>query len=77
MSHMTLEYSSNLRAAGRFGELFGQRGCFLLGKARAILGRLVVSANLVVATEQLIEDVWDGAPPPRARAALHVYLSLR
>ena len=39
-------------------------------RRRALLVRLVVSANEVVPSGRLIEDLWDGAPPPGAAASL-------
>lgn len=36
-------------------------------KQRAILGYLVLHANKVVPTSQLLAAMWDGAPPPTAR----------
>ena len=42
---------------------------------RALLARLLISANEVVATDRLIEDLWRGEPPDTARHTLHVYIS--
>ncbi|HEY0449293.1 AfsR/SARP family transcriptional regulator [Actinophytocola sp.] len=36
-------------------------------KQRAILGYLVLHANKVVPTSQILEAMWDGIPPPTAR----------
>jgi DNA-binding SARP family transcriptional activator len=33
-------------------------------RRRALLVRLVVSANEVVPTGRLVEDIWEEAPPP-------------
>jgi DNA-binding SARP family transcriptional activator len=45
------------------------------GRPRALLGRLLVSANKVVAADHLIEDLWRGDPPASAGHALRVYVS--
>ncbi|HEV3363492.1 MAG TPA: AfsR/SARP family transcriptional regulator, partial [Acidimicrobiia bacterium] len=45
------------------------------GRPRALLGRLLVSANTVVAADHLIEDLWRGDPPASAGHALRVYVS--
>jgi DNA-binding SARP family transcriptional activator len=45
------------------------------GRPRALLGRLLVSVNTVVATDQLIEDLWRGDPPASAGHAVRVYVS--
>src|SRR5215211_4309266 len=42
---------------------------------RAILARLVLSANDVVARERLIEDVWGNSPPAEVDASLRVYVA--
>ncbi|MEV7027596.1 winged helix-turn-helix domain-containing protein, partial [Kitasatospora sp. NPDC093558] len=44
-------------------------------KRRALLSALAVRLNRVVATEELIELVWDGAAPPTARAALQGHVA--
>jgi DNA-binding SARP family transcriptional activator len=44
-------------------------------KQRCVLALLVVNANLVTPTEQLIERVWDEQPPHRARNTLAGYVS--
>ena len=44
-------------------------------KARALLVLLLVHANTVVPSEQLIEDLWSGSPPSSAPNALQVYVS--
>ncbi len=47
-------------------------------KQRAVLAALLVRANLVVSFDEFAHDVWDGAPPPAARATLRNYVkSLR
>ncbi|WP_189919705.1 AfsR/SARP family transcriptional regulator [Kitasatospora xanthocidica] len=44
-------------------------------KRRALLSALAVRLNQTVATEELIELVWDGAAPPTARAALQGHVA--
>ena len=44
-------------------------------KQRTLLAALLVHANEVVATERLIDALWDERPPETARAALQVYVS--
>ena len=44
-------------------------------KQRAVLAALLLHANRVVSTAELIDLVWGDSPPQNARAALHVYLS--
>ena len=45
-------------------------------RRRALLVRLVVSANEVVPSGRLIEDLWDGAPPPGAASTLQSHVSV-
>ena len=40
-----------------------------------LLGRLVLSANQVVPADRLIEDLWEGSPPPTALATLRTHIS--
>ncbi len=44
-------------------------------RERALLALLVLSANRVVPTDALAEDLWGGAPPPSAANTLRVYIS--
>jgi predicted ATPase len=44
-------------------------------KQRALLAILLMSANRTVPTEILIDRLWDGMPPPSARAALQVHVA--
>src|SRR3954451_20844800 len=37
---------------------------------------LLLEANRVVALDRMIEDLWRGAPPPRALGAVHAYVSV-
>lgn len=41
-----------------------------VGRHRALLGLLLLEANEVVPTERLIEQLWDGRPPPSAAKSL-------
>jgi predicted ATPase/DNA-binding SARP family transcriptional activator/class 3 adenylate cyclase len=45
-------------------------------RRRALLVRLAVSANEVVPSGRLIEDLWDGAPPPGAASTLQSHVSV-
>lgn len=44
-------------------------------KMKVVLAALLIRANHVVTRDQLIEEVWGAAPPPRATAGVHVYVS--
>ncbi len=44
-------------------------------RQRAVVARLLLAAGRVVAADRLIEDVWDGRPPPTANKALQKYVS--
>ena len=37
---------------------------------------LLLDANRVVSLDRIIEDLWRGAPPPRALGAVHAYISV-
>src|SRR3712207_6541071 len=53
------------------------RDCLLeLGrpKQRAVLAILLLNPDRVVAVDRLIEQLWDGQPPPRATASLQAYV---
>jgi DNA-binding SARP family transcriptional activator len=43
-------------------------------KQRAVLAILLLNADRVVAVDRLIEQLWDGAPPPQATASLQAYI---
>jgi DNA-binding SARP family transcriptional activator len=45
------------------------------GRPRALLGLLLVNANTVVTTDQLIDELWRGDPPRTAGHALQVYVA--
>ncbi|MBT2211294.1 MULTISPECIES: AfsR/SARP family transcriptional regulator [Actinomadura] len=44
-------------------------------KIETVLAALVVRCDRVVASDQLITEIWADAPPRRATAGLHVYVS--
>jgi DNA-binding SARP family transcriptional activator/class 3 adenylate cyclase len=44
-------------------------------RQRAVLASLLIHADEVVTTERLIEEIWSGAPPPRALTTLRSYMS--
>ena len=44
-------------------------------RERAVLTRLLLSANQVVSLESLVDDLWDGEPPEGGSQALWVYMS--
>ncbi|MEV0130919.1 BTAD domain-containing putative transcriptional regulator [Dactylosporangium sp. NPDC050688] len=44
-------------------------------RQRAVLARLVAAGGHVVPTDRFIDDLWQGVPPPKALAALQVYVS--
>lgn len=45
------------------------------GRQRALLAILLLRANQVVSTDQLIEGLWGESPPPTARQTVQVYVS--
>jgi DNA-binding SARP family transcriptional activator len=57
-----------VRAGGRPVGLRGRR-------TRELLARLVSAGGQVVSADRLVEDLWAGAPPPNAAAALQVHVS--
>jgi DNA-binding SARP family transcriptional activator/class 3 adenylate cyclase len=53
----------------------GERPLTVRGhKRRALLAVLLLHANQPVAIEQLIEDLWEGDAPPKARQSLHLFV---
>ncbi len=42
-------------------------------RQRILLALLLLRAGTIVQVEELVDAVWDGAPPPRARATLYTY----
>lgn len=70
---MWLSVLGPLYVSGEDGEV-----AVAAAKQRAVLAALLVRANRVVSFDEFAEDVWDGAPPPAARATLRNYVkSLR
>jgi DNA-binding SARP family transcriptional activator len=55
----------------RDGELLPVRA----GRQRALLGLLLLRANEVVATDELIEELWGPLPPRTAKASLHNHVA--
>ncbi|PWJ55362.1 Transcriptional regulatory protein, C terminal [Quadrisphaera granulorum] len=60
--------STRATVAGEPADLGGPR-------QRAVLARLVVEGGRVVSTDRLVDDLWDGEPPPKALGALQVHVS--
>ncbi|WP_246227631.1 BTAD domain-containing putative transcriptional regulator [Mycolicibacterium helvum] len=44
-------------------------------RQRSLLARLVLAKGQVVSVDRLIEDLWQGEPPPKALSALQAYVS--
>ncbi|MET7399142.1 BTAD domain-containing putative transcriptional regulator, partial [Dactylosporangium sp. NPDC005572] len=44
-------------------------------RQRAVLARLVAAGGHVVPADRFVDDLWQGEPPPKAMAALQVYVS--
>jgi DNA-binding SARP family transcriptional activator len=44
-------------------------------KIEVVLASLLLRANQVVSTKQLITEIWEENPPPRATSTVHVYIS--
>jgi DNA-binding SARP family transcriptional activator/tetratricopeptide (TPR) repeat protein len=63
---------------GVLGPLHVQSGDSVIpvpsAKQRIVLGALLARANQVVSCDQLVEAVWDGAPPSAARVTLRSYV---
>ena len=65
-----------LRLLGAFEVVAGGRSLPLGGvRQRAVLARLALSANELVPTDLLVDQVWGGAPPAGAVTTLQVYVS--
>lgn len=43
-------------------------------RQQAVLAVLLANANTMVPIDVLIEEAWNGRPPPSARRAVHVYV---
>jgi DNA-binding SARP family transcriptional activator len=44
-------------------------------RQRSVLARLVLAGGHVVSTDRVIDDLWEGEPPPKALASLQVHVS--
>ncbi|MGY1632254.1 BTAD domain-containing putative transcriptional regulator [Geodermatophilus sp. SYSU D01186] len=44
-------------------------------RQRSVLARLVLAGGQVVSADRLVEDLWEGEPPPKALASLQVHVS--
>jgi DNA-binding SARP family transcriptional activator len=63
----------NFRLLGPL-EVDGDGGAALAigtGRQRALLGLLILHANELVASDQLVEELWGESPPPTAHKMLH------
>ncbi|MGI5292076.1 BTAD domain-containing putative transcriptional regulator [Nonomuraea polychroma] len=56
-------------------EIMGREVPLPAGKHRVLLAALLLRANRTVSTDELIEYVWDGAPPAGARGAVQTYMA--
>ncbi|MCH5644013.1 BTAD domain-containing putative transcriptional regulator [Gordonia sp. ABSL49_1] len=56
-------------------EVDGERAEIKSRRERAVLARLVAANGHVVSTDRLIDDLWNGEPPPKALAGLQVHIS--
>ena len=59
-------------------EVVGDGGAALAigtGRQRALLGLLILRANELVASDQLVEELWGESPPPTAHKMLHNQVS--
>ncbi|MDV3126618.1 AAA family ATPase [Mycobacterium sp. 21AC1] len=44
-------------------------------RQRSVLARLAIAHGQVVSVDRLIDDLWEGEPPPKALASLQAYIS--
>ncbi|MER5620259.1 BTAD domain-containing putative transcriptional regulator [Streptosporangium sp. NPDC002544] len=64
------------RALGSFEAVMNGERVPLGGpRQRSVLARLMVARGRVVPTERIIDDLWQGQPPPSALATIHAYIS--
>ncbi|UGT55281.1 AfsR/SARP family transcriptional regulator [Nocardia asteroides] len=68
---MRYQLLGELRVVGSDGDAIPE----LPRKIRILLTLLLIGSNRSISRTQLIDQVWDGDPPRRAGAALHVYVS--
>lgn len=73
---MTTQMPVELRLSGSVAVAVGGQTVLIKSRReRAVLARLVVAGGHVVSTDRLIDDLWDGEPPPKALAGLQVHIS--
>ncbi|AZG47230.1 BTAD domain-containing putative transcriptional regulator [Gordonia insulae] len=65
---VTMSGTVGIEVAGRPAEVKSRR-------ERAVLARLVAADGHVVSTDRLIDDLWNGEPPPKALGGLQVHIS--
>ncbi|MYR07804.1 AAA family ATPase [Gordonia sp. SID5947] len=65
---VTMSGTVRVEVAGRPAEVKSRR-------ERAVLARLVAADGHVVSTDRLIDDLWNGEPPPKALGGLQVHIS--
>ncbi|GAA0438203.1 ATPase AAA [Acrocarpospora corrugata] len=65
-----------IRVLGQLtAEVAGQSVDLGTSLQRAVVARLVSAAGHIVSTDRFIDDLWQGQAPPKALAALQVYVS--
>ncbi|WP_084161217.1 BTAD domain-containing putative transcriptional regulator [Nocardia sp. BMG51109] len=65
----------HVQVFGPLQVLFGDRTARIgAGRQRSILGRLVLAGGKSLGVDRLIEDVWEGSPPPHAPSVLQVQI---
>ncbi|MEE4025100.1 BTAD domain-containing putative transcriptional regulator [Gordonia sp. PKS22-38] len=65
---LTLSGTVRVTVGGAPADVKSRRG-------RAVLARLAAADGRVVSTDRLIDDLWNGEPPPKALAGLQVHVS--
>lgn len=65
---VTMSGTARAEVGGRPAEIRSRR-------ERAVLARLVAADGHVVSTDRLIDDLWNGEPPPKALGGLQVHIS--
>lgn len=64
-----------VRVFGPLQVMLGGRAARIgAGRQQAILGRLVLAGGRTLGADRLVEDVWEGSPPPHAPTALQVQI---
>lgn len=73
---MTVEDPVRVRVLGPVQAWIGEDPADLGARLqRALLARLVAAHGHTVSVDRLIDDLWEGEPPPKALSALQVYVS--